>query len=192
MDFQELICTKRTFRRFLQKPVDDKIVEEMLNAARLAASAANLQPLRYAVVKSPEMAEKIFPLTRWAGYLAPEDGYPKEGERPVLYVLVLCDSRAGQKWHEVDAGLALGNMTLSAWAHGVGSCIIASVDREKAAALLNLPPELSIYMAAAFGYPAHRSSCTDMERDGGVKYTLDENRDYVVPKRKLSDMVLWY
>ena len=46
-----------------------------------------------------------------------------------------------------------------------------------------------LHTVVAFGYPSHESHIVDMESPEEFKYYLDENRDYVVPKRKLSDVV---
>ena len=122
MDIMELLKTRRTYRRFKQDPVPDSVVEDILTAARYASSAANKQPLSFVVVKSPEMVKKTFSYTRWAGYLPPEVGQPKEGEEPTLFIGVV-ENLDINKNCDTDAGLAISNMTLAAWDKGVGSCI---------------------------------------------------------------------
>lgn len=77
MELMDLIRTNRTYRRFKQTAVSDEIIAEVLEAARNAASAANRQPLSYVVVKSQKKVEEVFALTKWAGYLPPEQGQPK-------------------------------------------------------------------------------------------------------------------
>lgn len=47
-----------------------------------------------------------------------------------------------------------------------------------------------MHTVVAFGYPSHKSRVEDV-KDGDIKYYLDENRDYVVPKRKLGDVVTY-
>ena len=46
-----------------------------------------------------------------------------------------------------------------------------------------------LHTVVAFGYPTHESHVVDVEEKDQFKYYLDEKRDYVVPKRKLSDVV---
>ena len=89
MELMDLIRTNRTYRRFKQTAVADEIIAEVLEAARNAASAANRQPLSYVVVKSQKKVEEVFALTKWAGYLPPEQGQPKKGEEPVLFIGVV-------------------------------------------------------------------------------------------------------
>ncbi len=72
----KLILKRRTIRRFKQKRIGKAILLDCLNAARLAPSAANLQPLEYILITKSLNLNKIFNCTNWAGYL--KDGSPKE------------------------------------------------------------------------------------------------------------------
>ena len=63
----ELLKTRRTYRRFRQREIPQETVEEILEAARLASSAANRQPLSYIVIREPEKTAQVFGFTRWAG-----------------------------------------------------------------------------------------------------------------------------
>ena len=77
MDLMTLLKSRRTYRRFEQKPISEDILQDILTAARYASSAANKQPLTYVVVQSPEKVKEVFKLTKWAGYLPAELGQPK-------------------------------------------------------------------------------------------------------------------
>ena len=55
MSVLNLMKTRRTYRRFEQRPVPDEVISEILEAARLSSSAANLQPLKYLVIRTPEL-----------------------------------------------------------------------------------------------------------------------------------------
>lgn len=50
----ELLRTRRSYRRFLQREISQEIEQEILEAARLASSAMNRQPLSYVVIREPE------------------------------------------------------------------------------------------------------------------------------------------
>lgn len=188
MELMELLAGRRTYRRFLQKEISRDIIDEILYAARLASSAANKQPLSYVVLRDAGNVEDVFQCTRWAGYLPPGDGQPKDGEKPVLFIAVV-ENLSVSPDCDTDAGLAIGNMTLAAWNHGVGSCIIGACDKTKLSAMFGLTQEQKLHTVVAFGYPSHKSRITDAEEPGDIKYYLDENRDYVVPKRKREDVV---
>ena len=187
MELMDLIRANRTCRRFKQTAVSDEIIAEVLEAARNAASAANRQPLSYVVVKSQKKVEEVFALTKWAGYLPPEQGQPKKGEEPVLFIGVVENTDINKNC-DTDAGLAIANMRLAAWAHGVGSCIIGACNKPELSRMFGLTQNQVLHTVIAFGYPSHASSIEDMKNDD-VKYYLDGNRNYVVPKRRIDDVV---
>ena len=124
-DLMNLLKERRTYRRFCQKPISEEILAEILTAARYASSAANKQPLSYVVVKTPQKVQEVFAETKWATYLPKEQGQPKAGEEPVLFIGVVQNLKINPNC-DTDAGLAISNMTLAAWNHGVGSCIIGA------------------------------------------------------------------
>lgn len=191
MELMELLKTRRTYRRFLQKEVPQEVLDEILEAARLASSAANKQPLTYIVIRDPQKVEQVFGHTKWAAYLPPEQGQPREGEHPALFIAVV-ENMDRNRNCDTDAGLAISNMTLAAWNHGVGSCMIGACDKPALSKLFGLTENQVLHTVVAFGYPSHESHIVDIEDSqdpNAVKYYLDENRDYVVPKRKLSDVV---
>ena len=127
MSVMESLVTRRTYRRFAQKPVPQDVVDDIVEAVRLSSCGANRQALRLVVVQSPEMVAKVQPLVKWAAYLPPEQGMPKADETPTLYVAVLQDSSASGDL-STDTGIALANMTLAAWDKGVGSCIMGAIN----------------------------------------------------------------
>lgn len=187
MDIMELLAGRRTYRRFLQKPVPAGVVADLVEAVRLSSCGANRQAIRLVVVQSPAMVAKVQPLVKWAAYLPPEQGVPKPGEQPVLFVAVVQDaSIPGDK--DTDAGIALANLTLAAWAKGVGSCIMGAIDRPRLTELLGLSENEKLHSMVALGYPAHASRVVPLTEATGVKYYLDENRDYCVPKRAAADI----
>lgn len=189
-NLMELLKTRRTYRRFAQKEISQEILDEILEAARLASSAANKQPLSYIVVRNPKDVEEVFSYTKWAGYLPPEDGQPKEDERPVMFIAVV-ENLDINKNCDTDAGLAISNMTLAAWNRGVGSCMIGACNKEMLSKLFGLTENQVLHTVVAFGYPTHESHVADME-ENQFRYYLDDKRDYVVPKRKLSDVVRYF
>ena len=123
MSVMETLNTRRTYRRFAQKPVPQDVVDDMVEALRLSSCGANRQAVKLVVVQSPEMVAKVHPLVKWAAYLPPEQGVPKADEQPVMYLAVVQDSSIPGDLN-TDTGIALANITLAAWAKGVGSCIM--------------------------------------------------------------------
>lgn len=190
-NLMDLLRTRRTYRRFRQKEISQEILEEILTAARLASSAANKQPLSYIVIREPKKVAEVFAHTRWAGALPPEVGQPKEGERPVLFIAVI-ENQNINSCCDTDAGLAISNMTLAAWNRGVGSCMIGACNKPALSEMFGLTEKQVLHTVVAFGYPSHMSHIVDMEDPEQFKYYLDEQKDYVVPKRKLEDVVTYF
>ena len=187
-DIIKLLKTRRTYRKFDQnRQIPKEVIDDMINAARMASSAMNRQPLEYIYVRTPEKVNEVFETTKWAGALPSELGVPKEGERPTLFVVILSVKELESAYTSFDEGLAVSNMTLAAWSHGVGSCIIGSADKDKLRKTLGIDESRDIGCAVAFGYPVHESYIEDME--GDIKYYLDDKMNYHVPKRKVCDTV---
>lgn len=189
-DIMDMLEGRRTYRRFDgEKEIGDEVVADMMRAAQLASSAMNRQPLRYIYVRDKATVDAIFEITSWGGSLPNGLGRPRAGEQPVMFVVMLSVKELQTRFTEFDSGLAVSNLTLAAWGHGVGSCILGSTKIDKLRSLLDIPEELDVSVVVAFGYPTHTSRVVEGEGDD-MKYSLDENMNYVVPKRKISDTVI--
>ena len=188
MSVMDTLVSRRTYRRFAQKAVPQDVVDDIVEAVRLSSCGANRQAVRLVVVNKPEAVAKVQPLVKWAAYLPPEQGTPKADELPTLYVAVVQDTSIPGDL-ATDTGIALANMTLAAWDKGVGSCIMGAIDRPALTRLLALPDGVRLCYMVALGYPTHASKLVEMQ-DGSVKYYLDENRGYCVPKRSMDEVLL--
>jgi len=186
LSLYELIISRRTIRQFKPAPIARPILEKIANAGRLAPSAGNMQPLEFVVVDDAETCGRIFPCLRWAGYIAPQ-GNPRPGQEPVAYLFPIVNLRIREKGYENDVGAAVENMALAAWEEGIGSCWLISVERAKAAAILNIPEGFRIDSVIALGYPAESPVVEDFA--GSVKYWKDEQGVLHVPKRRLKDVL---
>ena len=162
------------------------MIDEVLLSATYASSAANLQPLRYVVIKSPSLVKNVAESVRWAAYLPREEGTPPVEAYPTLFIAVIQDTGISKRC-DVDVGLAVSNMTLTAWSHGVGSCIFGSFNRDMMNSLLQLPETQTMHTLIAFGYPLHKSLLTEAE-NGEIKYSVNDDGDFVVPKRKVEEV----
>lgn len=188
MDMMEFLRSRRTYRRFAQRAVPHEILTEAVDAARMASCGANRQTVRYIVVESADAVAAVQPLVHWAAYLPPEQGTPKADELPTAFIAVLQDDNLPGA-SDVDVGLALGSLTAATWAHGVGSCIMGAIDRPALKELLALPEGVRLCYMVALGYPTHESHLVEMQ-DGSVKYYLDADRNYCVPKRGMDEVLL--
>ena len=187
MNAMELLTTRRTYRRFAQKAVPQDVVDDIVQAVRLSSCGANRQAVRLVLVQSPEMVAKVQPLVKWAGYLPPEQGTPKADELPTFYAAVVQDTAIPGDL-ATDTGIALANMTLAAWDKGVGSCIMGAINKPALTELLGIEEPQKLAFMVAFGYPTHKAHIVPLTAETGVKYYLDENRDYCVPKRSKEEI----
>ncbi len=180
------ITSRRTVRKYLQTAVSEKVLLKCVDAARLSPSGGNLQPLRYVIVNEPKLLKQVFNTLSWAVYL-PDYG-PTEEEMPRAHIVLLLDKNGRTPIH--DASIASMNISMVAYDEGSGSCILASVDREKLREVLNVPEGLAIVLVVALGYPAE-NPVVETVNDGDIKYWLDENGVLHVPKRDIKDVVRW-
>src|SRR5512133_2087609 len=91
MNIKELVSKNRSYRRFEEEyKIEYKTLESLINLARLSASGANRQPLKFLLYNTPDQCKKIFPTLSWAGYLTEWPG-PVKGERPSAYIIILGD-----------------------------------------------------------------------------------------------------
>lgn len=186
MELAELYTTCRTYRRFTQKPVPQTLVRGLVDVARQRSCGRNGQVLRYVSVTTPENVKAMQPLLHWAAALPKEIGTPKEGEQPTAFVVVAKPKDANPIISNIDLGIALDAMAITAWQQGVGSAILAAVGRAKIAALLELPEGLEVNVVLALGYPSHKSTLVPAEAGKPLAYYVDEKRDYYVPKLPLE------
>lgn len=187
--FSELVERNRSYRRFYQaEAVELETLRELVNLARLSASGANHQPLKYVLSADPERNALIFPRLAWAGYLEDWPG-PEEGERPAAYILILGDLELSQAFG-VDHGIAAQSILLGATEKGLGGCIIASVEREALRRALGIDKRYKILLVLALGKPKETVVIDAVGPDGDIKYWRDSEQVHHVPKRGLDEIIV--
>ena len=186
MSVLDLILRRRTIRRFKPLAVDRSLLERLVDAARLAPSAANLQPLEFIVVDDADVRRSVFPCLKWAAYIAPR-GNPRPGQEPMAYIVTLVNLGVREKGFEYDVGAAMQNMILAAREEGLGSCWLLSIEREKLADILSVPQGFRIDCVLAIGYPDEAPVAE--ESTESVKYWQDDGGTLHVPKRPLSSVL---
>jgi nitroreductase len=180
------IKSRRTIRKYLQTVVPEEVLLKCVEAAIFSPSGGNLQPLRYVIVNDAKLLKQVFSTLSWAVYL-PEYG-PTEEEMPRAYIVLLLDKNGRTPTH--DASIASMSISMVAYDEGLGSCILASVDRKKLRNVLNVPESLDVALVVALGYPAE-TPVVEPVSDGKIKYWLDKNGVLHVPKRAIKDIVRW-
>jgi nitroreductase len=158
METQQALISRRSIRRYKQQPIPRSVIERIIDAARLAPSANNVQPWEFVVVTQQEMRERIAQLTDHGKFIA----------RATACVAVFCRDT---KYYLEDGSAATQNILLSAWAQGLGSCWIAGDKKpycQQIRRLLGVAEDYKLVSLVALGYPAesptphHKRSLTEV------------------------------
>ena len=186
---ESLIRKTRSYRRFHQNaPVEMETLRWLVDLARHSASGSNLQPLKYVLITGPETSARVFPYTRWAGYLKDWEG-PEEGERPSAYIIILGDTDIRASFG-CDHGIAAQSIMLGATERNLGGCILGSLDRQRLRETLAIPERYEILLTLALGKPKETVVLEEMGPDDDVRYYRDEQGIHHVPKRPLNEIIL--
>ena len=187
--FKTLVAKNRSYRRFYgDESISKETLLSLVDYARLSASGANKQPLRYFISHEKQVNDIIYPTLGWAGYFADWSG-PTEEERPSAYILILQD-KDNKMVGGVDHGIAAQSILLGATEMGLGGCIIATIHLEKLKKSLEIPSQYEILLVIAIGRPKEVVVIDEINVGEDIKYWRDEIQVHHVPKLKLVDIVL--
>ncbi len=188
-NFERLVRETRTVRRFkAEMKIETEILHDLIDLTRFTPSSSNMQPLKYIPVNEPGACEQLFSCLSWAKALEGWQG-PSESEHPGGYIIILGDTEVRSSF-SCDHGITAMTMHLSARARGLGSCIIASVDRERAAMLFDINNRYEILLVLALGAPGEEVRIVPLPESGDINYFRDENNVHCVPKRSLDDIIV--
>ena len=167
MQFSELIRKRYSVRAYKAAPVEEEKLRQVLDAARLAPTAANRQPVRVIVIKTAERAAELNRI-----YSA-----PWFTQAPL--VLCVCGV-SGEAWTrrrddkcyvDVDAAIVMDHIVLMATELGLGTCWIAAFNPDAAREVLGLPDGVEPLLFTPLGYPADQARPkTRKPLDALVKY----------------------
>lgn len=192
---KDIVRECRSYRRFYQdQPIEAALLEDWIDTARVVASSANAQPLRYRVFHTPQDCERLFPCLAWAGALPNWDG-PEEGERPSAYIVMLQDESVslGDRFTAWDEGIAAQTIMLAATEAGFGGCMIASFKKKAVAQICGVDDSdcsLTPDLVLALGKPKEDVRLAEPGPDGSLKYYRDFDQVHFVPKRPLEQVLL--
>jgi nitroreductase len=161
MDAFEALMTRRSVRRFTDKPVPRDLIEQVVDAGRMAATACNEQPWEFVVVTDPAVRRRLAELRPHGPFIA------------TAPVCLLVFSKQWDFFLE-DCAAATQNILVAARALGLGTCWVAGDKTPTApqiAALLNAPAGTRVVSLIALGWP-----------DGRISDP---------PKRPLDQMIHW-
>lgn len=148
MKFSELAAQRYSVRRFDSRPVEQDVLDQILETGRLAPTAKNLQPQRIYVVRSEALLAKLRTITTMT-FDAPQ-------------VLIICADPSeawvnpfnGRSSAEMDASIVAAHMMLQMQELGIGSTWVCWFDTEKVKQALALPESVEPYCLLPFGYPS--------------------------------------
>ena len=156
MDVFEAIRSRYSVRGYKPDPVDDEALQQVLEAARQAPTAANRQPFRIVVIHTEGREEEMrrFYARPWMA------------QAPLVLVVVVVPSEAwrrgdGKVYYEVDATIALDHLVLAATALGLGTCWVADFDPAAVREVLGLPDDVEPIALTPLGYPDRDRAATD-------------------------------
>lgn len=186
---RDLIIKNRSCRRFYQGvSIELQTLKGLIDLARLSASAANLQPLKYILSYDSQKNALIFPHLAWAGYLKDWSG-PSEGERPSAYIVILGDTRISKSF-DCDHGIAAQSIMLGAREKGLAGCIIGLIQREELRKVLDIPKHFKIFLVLALGKPKEEVVIEEAQTNQDIKYWRNNKGIHHVPKRPLDEIII--
>lgn len=139
MDAYEAIITKRDTREYEARPVEDGHLQRLLQAARMAGSSKNEQPIRLIVVREQAQKDALATCGDFTAHLP---------SSPLVIVVVRVEGS-----RPFDAGRAAQNMMIAANGLGIASCPVGIQHDDDARRVLDLPADQIVAMAITFGYP---------------------------------------
>ena len=151
-DFLSLAKERYSVRKYQDKAIEPEKMEKILEAAKIAPTAANKQPFRIYILKSEEALSTIRSITTCA-FNAPvvlmmtynEDEQWKNTQEP--------DIAAGQE----DVSIAATHMMLEAWDLGIASCWVNAFPNSKAAEAFHIPANEKVVLLMPLGYADSRA-----------------------------------
>jgi nitroreductase len=163
MDLMEAIRTRRSVRAYRPDPLPRALVEKVLEAARLAPSACNLQPWHFFAIADAKKRAEL------------KSAYGKDWLVNAPVVIVAC-ARPGKAWKRsdgvnyssVDVAIAFDHLTLAARAEGLGTCWIGAFKPAELRRVLALPADLEPVAMTPLGYPAEEPRAPERKGLGEI------------------------
>jgi nitroreductase len=146
MDAIEALLTRRSIRKYKADPVPRKLVETVVDAGRMAATANNSQPWEFVAVTDAAARKKLAETCEYGKFIA---------DAPVCIVVLTKDT----KYFLEDGCAAIQNILVAAHALGLGTCWVAGDKKPYAdtiRALVGAPAGLKHIACIALGYPAEK------------------------------------
>ncbi len=149
MEFSELIKKRYSVRAYKPDLLEDEVLNQVLEAARLAPTAANRQPFQLVVIHTAGREAELKQI------------YPRDWFAQAPLVICACGIPAkgwtrsdGKNFTDVDVAIVMDHLTLAAANLGLGACWIGAFDPIATRELLGLPDGVEPIAFTPLGYPA--------------------------------------
>lgn len=154
-DVLRLMKERRSVRMFESTEVPNEHLMKILEAARWCQSASNRQPWRFIVIKNKETIEKLSKFASYGKFIS---------QAPIL-IAIVADKKGAPNWYIHDTSMVSHQICLMAWALGLGTCWIGSLDRDKAGVLLKLNANEFLTTILPIGYPKTKGIGTSTRKE---------------------------
>ena len=149
MDVRRAILERRSVRTYESREIPEESLNKILEAARLAPSAANRQLWKFVVVRDEKRRRALADAAGGQGFV---------GEAPIIIAAVGLQPDhlmgCGVPAYAVDLAIAVDHMTLQAVELGIGSCWIGAFSQEGVKKILKIPDKYKVVTLLPIGYPA--------------------------------------
>lgn len=167
-ELMNIVSRRFSCRRYAGVPMSAEQIEAVLEAARLAPSACNLQPWMFYVVNTPELAAEVAAT------------YDRSWIQSAATFIIVCGDHT-QSWHradgkdhcDIDISIAVEHICLAATAMNLGTCWVCNFDKEKLCTVLNLPEHIEPIAVIPIGEMAENA------KPAGT------------PRKPLEDILVW-
>jgi nitroreductase len=147
MDFMGVVRKRRSIRRYKPDPVPDEVLNQVLEAARLAPSGGNRQPWHFIVVKDSGTKRKL--------------GIAEFASAAPVVIVGCADPTdpVASRTYLIDISIAFEHIVLAAANFGLGTCWQLGWDAKPGAeeamkGVLGVPKHMKIVAVTPLGYPA--------------------------------------
>jgi len=160
MTVQEAIRARTSVRAFSHEPIGPDTIARVMEAARLAPSARNIQEWRFVLVTDPLKRTRL-------GEAA--NGQRFVGDAPMIIVACAETDRhlmkCGHPAFLIDVAIALDHITLAAVEQGLGTCWIGAFDADGVRRIVGAPPEIEVVQIMPIGYPVNPMAASKRRLD---------------------------
>ncbi|MCX7704720.1 MAG: nitroreductase family protein [bacterium] len=149
MEFQEVIVKRYSVRAYKSEPVEKWKIEKILEATRVAPSAANRQPYKIIVISTEGRRDEL------------KEIYSADWFVQAPVIIAICGIKSvawtrkdGKNHVDIDCAIAMDHLILAATELGLGTCWICAFDPDAARKILKLPEDVEPIAFTPVGYPA--------------------------------------